>query len=247
MIEKQACRADVAFGALDSMGKDVGSEQGDLAFSFTIADRNHLNGDLPQLGLHVAAAFAPTLRIPGLARLPLGVNRRASPADRIIALTRFCAAAIKPARVSRRGLIFPFGLRHHAVPRFAAAEGSPVASGAPPPVRSCSISSKVLVVSASVADLPVKHCQRRIATSTKTGSISMARARRPVRSAATKIVPEPANGSRTMPWRREQSLMASATRATGLTVGCMASSSSRPRRIDVMPAYSHTLVRLRPC
>src|SRR6516225_4193985 len=88
MIEKQACRADVAFGALDSMSKDVGSEQGDLAFSFTIADRNHLNGDLPQLGLHVAAAFASTVGIAG-ARLPPGFKWWAPLANQIVSLGSF--------------------------------------------------------------------------------------------------------------------------------------------------------------
>jgi hypothetical protein len=41
-------------------------------------------------------------------------------------------------------------------------------------------------------------------------------------------------------------MIASATSATGLTVGCMASSSARPDRSVLMPAWSHTLVRQRP-
>jgi hypothetical protein len=59
---------------------------------------------------------------------------------------------------------------------------------------------------------------------------------RPVRSAAIRIVPLPQNGSSTSPPRREQSLIASATSATGLTVGCMANSSSRPARTVLTPA-----------
>ena len=47
-------------------------------------------------------------------------------------------------------------------------------------------------------------------------------------SAAITVVPLPRKGSRISPLRFEQSLMASATSATGLTVGCMASAASRP-------------------
>src|ERR1700730_11536612 len=46
--------------------------------------------------------------------------------------------------------------------------------------------------------------------------------------------------------RRLQSLMASATRSTGLTVGCRSRSSRRPSRKLLTPAYSHTLVLYRP-
>src|SRR3954447_15415597 len=56
----------------------------------------------------------------------------------------------------------------------------------------------------------------------------MTRARRPHFSAAIKVVPEPAKQSSTTSPRLEQSRMASATSATGFTVGCMASSSVRP-------------------
>ena len=48
--------------------------------------------------------------------------------------------------------------------------------------------------------------------------------------------PLPQKGSSTKPPRREQSLIASATNATGLTVGCIASSSSRPARMVLTPA-----------
>jgi hypothetical protein len=47
----------------------------------------------------------------------------------------------------------------------------------------------------------------------------MALAWRPVRSAAIRIVPLPAKGSRMIPWRWLQSRRASAIRLTGLTVG----------------------------
>jgi hypothetical protein len=50
------------------------------------------------------------------------------------------------------------------------------------------------------------------------------------------MVPLPAKGSRTTPPRREQSLMASDTRATGFTVGCMVSSASRSRLKEFTPA-----------
>ena len=59
--------------------------------------------------------------------------------------------------------------------------------------------------------------------------------RRPVRWAATSVVPEPAKTSITVA-PVEQSRIASATIATGLTVGCMASSSSRVA-LGVAPAY----------
>ena len=46
----------------------------------------------------------------------------------------------------------------------------------------------------------------------------MIRAERPVVSAAIRVVPDPANGSSTIPPRFEQSMIGSATSATGLTV-----------------------------
>ena len=70
---------------------------------------------------------------------------------------------------------------------------------------------------------PVTRCHRSMLTSTKRGSSSIARARRPVRSAAISVVPAPPNGSRTTPPRLEQSRIASAIMATGLTAGCRAS------------------------
>src|SRR5712671_4252729 len=55
--------------------------------------------------------------------------------------------------------------------------------------------------------------------------------RRPVRSAAITVVPLPRNASITMSPRAERSRIASATIATGLTVGCSASRlPSAPRR-----------------
>ena len=76
----------------------------------------------------------------------------------------------------------------------------------------------------NVAALPAYFCQRRIATSTYRGSNSRARALRPVRSAAIKMVPLPQNGSSTRPPRREQSLIASAIRRrsarTPVHAGC---------------------------
>jgi len=57
----------------------------------------------------------------------------------------------------------------------------------------------------------------------------------PVRSAAISTVPLPQKGSSTKRPRCEQSLIASATKPTGLTVGCRARSSSRPVRIVLTP------------
>jgi hypothetical protein len=55
----------------------------------------------------------------------------------------------------------------------------------------------------------------------------MVTARRPTRSAAKMVVPEPQNVSSTMSPRRVQSLMASATSATGLTVGWLCVTKTR--------------------
>ena len=75
-----------------------------------------------------------------------------------------------------------------------------------------------------------KVAKRRRATSTYRGSISSPSPRRPARSAAIKVVPEPANASSTMPPRFEQSLIASSTSATGLTVGCRPESRRGPAK-----------------
>ena len=61
-------------------------------------------------------------------------------------------------------------------------------------------------------------------------------ARRPTRSAANTVVPEPQKVSSTISCRRVQSFIASATNATGLTVGCTESSSIRPARKLFTPA-----------
>ena len=54
--------------------------------------------------------------------------------------------------------------------------------------------------------------------------------------AAINVEPDPPKQSSTISPRREQSRIASATSATGLTVGCMASSSARSLLIELMPA-----------
>src|SRR5258706_9767189 len=87
------------------------------------------------------------------------------------------------------------------------------------PSRASETSSKVSPHRERTAVLPVYCCQRLIATSTYFGSSSIARARRPVFSAAIRTVPLPQKGSRTRPPRFEQSLIASATIKTGFTVG----------------------------
>src|SRR5450759_864869 len=117
-----------------------------------------------------------------------------------------------------------------------------IAAGA----RSAALSSKVGPVDAKIADLPVTASNRRIITSQYDGSYSIRRARRPDFCAAIRVVPDPPNGSRTISARRLQSLMASLTRSTGLTVGWSSSSSRRPVRNVFTPAYSQTLVLYRP-
>src|SRR6516164_3655578 len=119
MIEKQACRADVAFGALDSMGKDVGAEQGNLAFYFAITDRNLLTSNLPQLGLHVTAAFATTPGIPGLARLPPGFTWWAPLANQIVSLGSFFDRWRSLARALLRSVLLGIELGHHETSRSA--------------------------------------------------------------------------------------------------------------------------------
>src|SRR5215472_4010455 len=76
----------------------------------------------------------------------------------------------------------------------------------------------------------------------------MPKQRRPVRSAAITVVPLPRKPSSTMSPRAEQSRIASATSATGFTVGCKAdrlpSSLLRPKELP--PGYRQILLRLRP-
>ncbi len=57
---------------------------------------------------------------------------------------------------------------------------------------------------------------------------------------------EPPNGSRTRSRRRVQSERASAIIATGFTVGCIDSASSRPSPKPAKPRQDQTLLRLRP-
>ena len=64
----------------------------------------------------------------------------------------------------------------------------------------------------------------------------MSRARLPVFSAVMSVEPDPPKQSRIISPRLEQSLMASAIIATGLTVGCIASSSPLLALIELMPA-----------
>ncbi len=96
--------------------------------------------------------------------------------------------------------------------------------------RVAAISAKERPSPASAAARPVRASQRRTATSTYRGSSSMQRACRPVRSQAAMVVPLPQKGSSTKAPRRVQSRMASATSATGFTVGCIACSAPRPGR-----------------
>src|SRR6476620_4253701 len=85
-----------------------------------------------------------------------------------------------------------------------------------------------------------------MATSTYRGPYSIAWAMRPVFSAASRIVPEPANWSSTRSPRAVQSRIASATRAIGLTVGWADSASIRPGAKVFAPAYDQRFERLRP-
>ncbi len=72
----------------------------------------------------------------------------------------------------------------------------------------------------SLALCPVCSCQRWTITSTYFGSSSISRARRPVRSAAISVVPEPPNGSSTMSRLLDELRIARSTSATGFIVGC---------------------------
>ena len=98
------------------------------------------------------------------------------------------------------------------------------------------VTRRRLPVDSKIASRRVNCCQRRTATSTYCGSISIQKARRPICSAAMMVEPEPAKVSRMIDPSFEQSLMASAMRATGLTVGCIFSSSIRPARNEFAPA-----------
>ena len=81
-------------------------------------------------------------------------------------------------------------------------------------------SANVSPVSSRVASAPANDCQRWTATSTYFGSSSTSRARRPVRSAAIIVVPDPPNGSRTMSRLLDELRIARSTSATGFIVGC---------------------------
>lgn len=89
--------------------------------------------------------------------------------------------------------------------------------------------------------------QRWLIVSQSSGSYSMRRAHRPAFSAAIRVEPEPPKQSSTSSPRREQSLIASAINATGLTVGCIASSSLREPLMllinPAMPGYDLAFVR----
>ena len=80
--------------------------------------------------------------------------------------------------------------------------------------------AKVSPFSANVASAPANDCQRWTATSTYFGSSSTTRARRPSRSAATIVVPDPPNGSRTISRLFDELRSARSTSATGFIVGC---------------------------
>src|SRR5262249_49539352 len=84
---------------------------------------------------------------------------------------------------------------------------------------------------------PENSSNRRTITSQKCGSSSMRNARRPVRSAAISVVPEPPNGSSTPSPLRELLVIARTTSSTGFMVGC---SSDRLGR-----GISHTSSRSR--
>src|SRR5438034_8740507 len=136
--------------------------------------------------------------------------------------------------VRRLGAVGGLGLLHHELlPERTSGAVAPAADGM---TRVLAMSSKLRPLSAQMASFFEKVCQRLIATSTKRGSISSMKARRPTRSAARRVVPDPPKRSSTMSPRRLQSLIAAATSATGLTVGCDCTSSMRPARNVLIPA-----------
>jgi hypothetical protein len=77
--------------------------------------------------------------------------------------------------------------------------GKPGDGHARPPSRSLATASKVCPVAASVTGTSGKFCWKRFTvTSTYSGAISVARTFRPVRWAASRVVPEPQKGSKTI-------------------------------------------------
>src|SRR5213594_567643 len=106
-----------------------------------------------------------------------------------------------------------------------------------PPFRSFAISEKVLSAPSSNASLPVAFSQRRRATSTKAGEISIARQRRWSFSAAMIWLPEPEKGSRTMALKRVCCSIGISKRRVGFWVGC----SFPTMRLFPSQSTSHTL------
>jgi hypothetical protein len=96
-----------------------------------------------------------------------------------------------PSRLGGRRDCFAMRL----LPQRASAGAGPMAGGM---ARLLAISSKLRPISAQTASFREKACQRLIAASTKRGSISMVYARRPTRSAARMVVPDPAKTSSTI-------------------------------------------------
>src|SRR5262249_42320887 len=173
-----------------------------------------------QIALSLRSAAAA-----GMTRLEPGVRWGPAVADDVGG----CGSGVR-----RLAAVGGLGLLHHLLlPERPSVGAAPAADGM---TRVLAISSKLRPVSAQIPSCPEKACQRLIATSTKRGSISSVEARRPTRSAARRVVPDPPKRSSTMSPRRLQSLIASATSATGLTVGCDCSSSRRPARNVLIPA-----------
>ena len=135
-------------------------------------------------------------RVARLARLEPAVLRRLAVAD----LVAVVAAPFDPWSYAWAGILTRFDGRSTAG---TAANGCPV--------------------SACSAVPPVSRCQRSMLTSTKIGSSShhTGAAAGPLRRDQGR--PAPPKGSRIRPPRLEQSRIASAIIATGLTVGCKAS------------------------
>ena len=192
-------------------------EHRNLAGLSVFGDGDPLSKDLAENSADVSTTLRTPFRVSALTWSPSRLKRGATFADPIWLRPRF-------ARF----------LAHHAClfagRRIGARKSAWLSS------RAASNSSKACPVDSKIASRRVNCCQRRTATSTYCGSISIQKARRPICSAAMMVEPEPAKVSRMIDPRFEQSLMASAMRATGLTVGCIFSSSIRPARNEFAPA-----------
>jgi hypothetical protein len=153
LVEEQGGRPGVALRAIGGMSEEIGSGKRELARPATSSHRDSGSCDLFELVYDRAgvAAFPLTRWIAGLSGPKPVLSGRTAVPDRVIA----------------RGLPFLFVRRHHADSGVCGTAAGPLARRAGAALRRfCAIALNVWPEPASVAEMPVDFCQRRIAPST---------------------------------------------------------------------------------